>query len=87
MDGIGGEEDVLWGAVGELLRERRGGAEGGHEMDACSALVSGRERGHYRLEVGGAGELKLSSLRVDDWGEDREGEKSEEGSAHKATVV
>ena len=56
-------------------------------MDAGGALVSGRERGHYRLEVGGAGELELLGLRVDDGSEGHEGERSEEGSAHKATVV
>jgi hypothetical protein len=31
--------------------------------------------------------LKLLSLRADAGSKDREGEKSEEGSAHKATVV
>ena len=65
VDGVGGEKDVLRGAVGELLRERGGGAEGGDEVDAGGALVGGGERGHYGLEVGGAGELKLRRLRAD----------------------
>ena len=87
MDGVGGEEDILWGSVGKLLRECGGGAEGGDEVNAGGALVSGGERGHYGLEVGGAGELELLGLRVDDGSEGHEGERSEEGSAHKATVV
>ena len=87
VDGVGGEEDVLRGAVGELLRERGGGAEGGDEVDASGTLVSGGERGHYGLQVGGAGKLKLLRLRADDWSEDGEGEECEECSAHRATVV
>ena len=87
MNGVGGEENILRGAVGELLRERGRGAEGTDKVDAGGALVSGSERGHYGLEVGGAGDLELFGLCADDWGEGREGEKSEEGSAHKATVV
>ena len=87
VNGVGREEDILRGAVGKLLRERGGGAEGRDEVDAGSALVSRGERGHYGLEVGGAGDLELFGLCADDWGEGREGEKSEEGSAHKATVV
>lgn len=87
VDGVGGEKDVLRGAVGELLRERGGGAEGGDKVNASSALVSGGERGHYGLEVGGAGDLKLRGLGADVGGKDRKGEESEQGSAHKATVV
>ena len=87
MDGVGGEEDVLRSAVGELLRERGRGAEGGDEVDAGGVLVLGGERGHDGLEIGGAGELELLFARGG-WGsKDGEGEEGEQGSAHRATVV
>ena len=87
VNGVGGKEDVLRGTVGQLLRERRGGAEGRDEVDAGSALVSRGERGHYGLEIGSAGDLELLGLRADDGSEGCQDEESEEGSAHKATVV
>ena len=87
VDGVGGEEDILRRTVAELLRKCGGGAEGGNELYASSAMVSGGERGHYGFEVGGAGELQLRVLRADRGSKDREGEESEQGSAHKATIV
>lgn len=81
MGGVGGEKDVLWGAVGELLGERGGGAEGGDEMDAGGALVLGGERGHDGLEIGGAGDLELFGLGAEWKGgsyEEREKENSED---------
>ena len=86
VGGVGGEKDVLRGAVGELLGECRGGAEGSDEVDAGGVLVSGSKSGHYGLEVGGAGELELL-LREEIWDEQRGSEEREEGSAHRATVL
>ena len=55
-------------------------------MHAGSALVSSGQRGHYGLEVCGAGQLQLL-LRVQYGNENRQGHESEESSAHEATVV
>ena len=41
MHVVGGEEDVLWIAVEQLLGERCGGAEGGDDFDAGGSLVFG----------------------------------------------
>ena len=59
VDVVGGEEEVLWVAVGELLGERGGGAEGGDDLDAGGVLVGGCEGGDDGLEIGGGGDVKL----------------------------
>jgi hypothetical protein len=74
VDGVGGEEDVLRSAVGQLLRKRGRRSEGGNKVNAGRALVSGGERGHYGLEVGGAGDLQLL-LRVEAGHDDHESEE------------
>jgi hypothetical protein len=79
VGGVGGEEDILRRAVGELLGERGGGAEGGDELDAGGVLVGGGEGGDDGLEVGGAGELELFGLGAEWRGCDQESEAEDSG--------
>jgi len=59
MHVVGGEEEVLGIAVGNLLGEGCRGAEGRNDLDACGLLVLGCEGGKDGLKVCGGGDVEL----------------------------
>ncbi len=62
---VGGEEEVLGIAVGNLLREGCRGAEGRDDLDACGLFVLGGEGGEDGLKIGGGGDVELfGGLRI-----------------------
>lgn len=81
---VRGEEEVLRGAVFDLLRERGGGTVTDDEVCAGGLFVLGGEGGEDGLEVGGRGDAELWLLGFRGGSQQREEQKEQRaGEGHK----